>query len=77
MLPTVLDYGEVGALSLDLLSSLEANGVPRGIAMAALLLTAMRIMSDRRMEIEEEIAMTTEALEWVWLRVAAIEGEAN
>jgi hypothetical protein len=72
--PLVLDYDEVGALSLDLMQLLESEGVPRGMAIGALLLSAIRIISPKApLEVDEEIMFTTETLEWLALRVMPVE----
>jgi len=73
-----LRYDEVQALSLDFLKLLEAEGVPRGVATGALLLSAIRILSPKApLEVEEEIQMTTEAIEWVALRVVPVGEEVH
>lgn len=75
MEPVTLNYQEVGALSLDLLSLMEDNQVTRGVAMAAMMLTAARIAADKDQGIDKEIEIIKEGFNW--LTLMTLEGEAN
>lgn len=69
-----MSFGEVGALSLDLLSILASNDVTRDIAAGALVLSALRVMLENDIGEEAEAQIVGEALDWLMLRITEPKG---
>lgn len=56
--------GEVHDLSLDLLQTLEEEGVTIGLGVAGLALSIGRLLSQAVLEEKDEVKFTQDLLEW-------------